>query len=447
MTSFPDDFLWGISTSAYQIEGAAAAGGKGESIWDRFVTREGAIVDGSSGAVATNHYYRYPEDVALMRELGARVYRFSVSWPRWLPEGRGAHSRGGLEFYDRLVDTVLAAGIEPWVCLYHWDLPQALQERGGWQSRDTAYYFADYAERVARHLGDRVRTFLMLNEPNVHALLGHLVGMHAPGVSDLGAYLAAVHHQNLAVGGGIARLRDLDAGLRLGTVVSLQPTLPVGPGGADPREEDVAAAALADAAYNRANLDPLLLGRYPEPLEGFLGDLLRAGDTELLRQRVDVLGVNHYTLQRVRAGEGPLGIEIVPPEAGVEETQMGWRVAPTALERTLLRLKEEYGNPAVVVTENGAAYPDVHGPDGKVNDRARISYFSRYLRAVAAARDAGCDVRGYLAWTLVDNFEWASGYTRKFGVVALDRETLQRTPKASFDYLRRVFAGGDLSLG
>lgn len=444
MPDFPPDFLWGISTSAYQIEGASTVGGKGESIWDRFTSRPGVIADGSTGAVATGHYELYEKDVALMRELGARVYRFSVAWSRWLPRGSGAAAKAGVGFYERLVDALLAAGIEPWVCLYHWDLPQVLQERGGWAWRDCAYYFADYAERVAERLGDRVNSFLMLNEPNVHALLGYLTGTHAPGVSDLGSYLAAVHHQNLAVSLGIERLRSLDPHWRLGTVVSLQPVSAGWPTGARaPREEDVAAAALADAAYNRANLDPLLLGTYPAPVAGFFEHLVREGEPATLRQPIDLLGINHYTSQRVRAGSGPLGLELMPVPTGTPATLMGWAVAPDALRDTLVRLRDEYGNPPVVVTENGAAYRDVPTAGGVV-DHERRSYFERYLTATLGAIAEGCDVRGYLAWTLVDNFEWADGFTRPFGVVSLDRRTLARTPKASFDYLQGVFAGGPL---
>jgi len=441
VSELPDDFAWGVSTSAYQIEGASAAGGKGESIWDRFVRRPGAVVDGTTGDVATDHYSRHGEDVALLRRLGARVYRFSVSWPRWFPDGRGRAARAGVEFYDRLVDELLGAGIEPWVCLYHWDLPQALQELGGWGERDTAHHFADYAEAVARLLGDRVGTFFMLNEPNAHALLGHLAGVHAPGLSDLSTYLAAIHHQNLAVGLGVERLRGARPGLRLGSIVQLQPIEAADAGGG-PTEEDAAAAALADAVYNRCNLDPLLRGGYPEPVAGFFEPLVRSGDEEAMHPGIDLLGVNHYTVERVRAGSGPLGIEIVPPGRGEEVTGAGWRVAPGALERVLLELRDAYGNPAVVVTENGAAYPD-QGPGARADER-RISYLSRYLRAVAAAASAGCDVRGYLAWTLVDNFEWSEGFTRPFGVVALDHRTLKREPRASFDYLTRVFAGGSL---
>lgn len=438
MTDFPPDFLWGVSTSAYQIEGAPSAAGKGESIWDRFAHQPGNIVDGSTGDVATDHYRRFPEDVALLAELGVNAYRLSVSWPRLLPEGRGRIAPGGLEFYDRLLDQLVAAGIRPWVCLYHWDLPQQLQDRGGWTARDTAHYFADYAAVVAERLGDRVDAFLMLNEPNVHALLGHLAGEHAPGLTGLSDFLAAVHHQNLATGEGVARLREL-GDWKLGTVVNLQPIE-----AASDHEDDVAAAALADAAYNRASLDPLLLGRYPAAVAPLMEAAARAGDLETIRQPLDLLGLNHYTLQTVAAGEGPIGIRLVEPPEGSEVTAMGWRVAPEALTRQLLELKERYGNPPVVVTENGAAFPDPEPVRGRVADRRRVDYLRRYLEATAEALRQGCDVRGYFAWTLVDNFEWAYGFTRPFGLVHLDRETLRRTPKDSFRFYQRVVSSNSV---
>jgi len=438
MTDFPSDFTWGVSTSAYQIEGAPAAGGKGESIWDRFAHRPGNVADGSTGDVATDHYHRFPEDVALLAELGVQAYRFSVSWPRLLPEGRGRVAAKGLEFYDRLLDLLVANGVRPWLCLYHWDLPQALQDRGGWTARDTAYYFADYAELVAERLGDRVDTFLMLNEPNVHALLGHLAGQHAPGLSGLSDYLAAVHHQNLAVAAGVERLREMGA-WRLGTVVNLQPIE-----AASDSEDDRAAAALADAAYNRASLDPLFSGAYPAALAPLMEAVVRGDDLQALRRPLDLLGVNHYTVQTVAAGEGPIGLRVVEPPPGSEVTAMGWRVAPEALTRQLLELKERYGNPPVVVTENGAAYPDPPPVRGRVDDRPRVDYLRRYPQATAEAIAQGCDVRGYFVWTLVDNFEWAEGFTQRFGIVHLDRETLRRTPKESFRFYQRVVAGGRL---
>lgn len=432
MTDFPNDFVWGVSTSAYQIEGAHSAGGKGESIWDRFAHRPGAIADGSTGDVATDHLERYAEDVELLAGLGAHAYRFSVSWPRLLPSGRGRPAPAGLDFYDRLIDRLAAEGIEPWLCFYHWDLPQALQDLGGWTNRDTAFWFADYAQMVAERYGDRVPTFMLLNEPNVHALLGHLAGMHAPGLTGISNYLAAVHHQNLAVGEGLLRLRELGS-WQLGTVVNLQPIEP-----ATDREDDQAAAGLADEAYNRASLDPLFLGQYPQLLAPLVEAWLRDGDLETLQQPIDFLGVNHYTVQRVAAGEGPIGLEVVGAAPGDETTAMGWSVAPQAFTRQLLEVKERYGNPPVVVTENGAAFDDPAPEGGRVADPLRVDYLRRYLAALQGALAAGCDVRGYFVWTLVDNFEWAEGFGKRFGLVHLDRRTMQRTPKASYDFYREV---------
>lgn len=432
MTDFPNDFVWGVSTSAYQIEGAHDAGGKSESIWDRFAHQPGSIADGSTGDVATDHLQRYEEDVELLAGLGAHAYRFSVSWPRLLPSGRGRPNPAGMAFYDRLIDRLVAAGVEPWLCFYHWDLPQALQDRGGWTNRDTAYWFADYAQLVAERYGDRVPTFLLLNEPNVHALLGHLAGMHAPGLTGISNYLAAVHHQNLAVGEGLLRLRELGS-WQLGTVVNLQPLEP-----ATRSEDDQAAAGLADEAYNRASLDPLLLGEYPPLLAPLVEAFLRDGDLETLKQPIDFLGMNHYTVQRVAAGDGPIGLEVVGAAPGDETTAMGWSVAPQAFTRQLLEVKERYGNPPVVVTENGAAFDDPAPKGGRVADPRRVDYLRRYLAALRDALAAGCDVRGYFAWTLVDNFEWAEGFSKRFGLVHLDRRTMQRTPKASYDFYREV---------
>lgn len=438
MTHFPNDFLWGVSTSAYQIEGAPTAGGKGESIWDRFSHVAGNVVDGSTGDVATGHLERYEEDVALLAQLGVGAYRLSLSWPRLMPTGRGLLAAAGFDFYDRLLDSLVAAGIAPWVCLYHWDLPQSLQERGGWTDRDTAHWFADYAQVAAERLGDRVHTFVMLNEPNVHALLGHLAGVHAPGLSGLSDFLAAVHHQNLAVGEGVARLRELGS-WPVGTVVNLQPIE-----AASSSEDDLAAAGLADEAYNRACLDPLLLGAYPPLLAPLMEVVAKAGDERTLAQPLDFVGVNHYTVQRVRAGGGPVGVEVLPAPRGVETTAMGWQVAPAAFTRQLLEVKERYGNPPVYVTENGAAYSDPTPQRGAVADPLRVSHLQRYLLALHEALAAGCDVRGYFVWTLVDNFEWADGFTRRFGLVHLDRETLQRTPKGSFHFYAEVVASGSV---
>lgn len=450
MTDFSSDFVWGVSTSAYQIEGAHTAGGRGESIWDRFSHTPGRIADGSTGDVAIDHYNRLDEDVDLLAQLGSGAidgssaqgsrfaYRFSLSWPRLMPEGRGRVAKAGVDFYDRLLDRLAAAGVSPWVCLYHWDLPQALQDRGGWTNRDMAFWFADYAEFVAASFGDRVGTFLMLNEPNVHALLGHMTAIHAPGLEGMGNYLAAVHHQNLAVGQGLLRLREMGA-WKLGTVVNLQPIVPATDG-----EDDVAAASLADQAFNRANLDPLLLGEYPQGLAMLLEMQLRSGDLEIAKQPVDFVGVNHYAVQRVAAGHGPIGVQLLPAPAGAEVTGMGWSVDPQAFTRQLLKLKECYGNPPVVITENGAAFTDPRPVNGRVADRARTDYLRRYIQAMAEAIQAGCNVRGYFVWTLVDNFEWADGFSKRFGLVHLDLETLKRTPKDSFRFYQQLIASNSV---
>lgn len=436
MSPLGDDFVWGVSSSAFQVEGAVTEAGRGESIWDRFTRSPGRIADGSDASVATDHFHRWEEDLELIAGLGVDAYRFSVSWPRVQPDGRGRANRAGLDFYQRLIDELLARGVAPWVCLYHWDLPQALEERGGWTDRDTALYFSDYAQLVTEELADRVSHVFVLNEPNVHAVMGHLLGLHAPGRSDLAEFLAAVHHQNLATGLAVARLREAAPGVALGTILNLQPVEPGASG-----EEHEAAAKLVDAAYNRAVLDPLLLGRYPEALEGMVSPYVRAEDGDTIHAGLDLLGVNHYTRLRVLADpNGPAGLALAPPPGGREVTAMGWEVAPQAFYQQLLELKENYGNPPVVVTENGAAFQDRPGPDGRVEDRERVAYLARYLRALERAVEDGCDVRGYFAWTLVDNFEWAEGFSKRFGLVRLDRETLSRTPKLSYQAYRGIVA-------
>lgn len=440
MTAFPSEFVWGVSTAAYQIEGAVADG-KGASIWDTFAHEPGRIKDGTDGDEACQHLERMDQDLELLARLGVGAYRFSTAWTRLFPEGGGRLRRAGLDIYERLVDGLLERGIAPWLCLYHWDLPQALQDRGGWAYRDTVHYFVDYAGAVAEHLGDRVRHFLMLNEPNVHAVLGHLLGVHAPGVSDFGAFTGALHHQNLATGMGVSRLRDIDASFTLGTVVNLQPVVPAAEG-----EEHQQAAELFDAVWNRATLDPLLLGRYPDATAGLLGELADTDDLRRIHQPLDVLGVNFYSRAWVRASSTSLvGLEPVDPPEGSPTTAMGWEVAPEALTEVLADLRDAYGNPPVVISENGAAYDDVPDADGRVDDVPRARYLTQHLRATREAMEAGCDVRGYFAWTLVDNFEWAEGFSKRFGLVRLDRAHQSRTPKRSFDVYRSVVRGRPLA--
>ncbi len=432
----PAGFRLGVSTSAFQTEGAAA--GRGESVWDRFLAASRLAPE--EWNVATDHLARTHEDLDLAAALGVTAYRFSLSWPRLMPDGRGRPRRDALALYDRMLDEALARGLEPWPCLFHWDLPQALQERGGWRNRDTAYYLADYAEAVAGLLEGRAQRVFVLNEPNVHAVLGHLAGRHAPGLQDLQAFAGAVHHQNLATGLALARFREALVGAEVGTILSLQPLVAAHEG-----EDHEAAAALADAAFNRSFLDPLFGRGYPEPVATLVSELVRDGDLEEIGRGVDVLGVNYYTRLRVVADPAsPAGLSLAGASRGAEATAMGWEVYPRGLEETLRRLRDEYGNPRVVVTECGAAFPDEPGPGGRVEDERRASFVVEHLRAALAALNAGCDLDGFLVWTLVDNLEWADGFGSRFGLVRLEPGTLRRVPKLSYDVFREVAAAGSV---
>ena len=436
--SFPEDFVWGVSTSSYQIEGAWDQGGKGRSIWDTFSHTPGKIKDGSTGDEACDHYHRYGEDIDLMKVLGVNAYRFSTSWPRLFPEGSGRPNRQGRDFYDKLIDDLLEANITPWLCLNHWDLPQALQDKGGWTERDITYWFVDYAAYTAEQYGDRVQHFAMHNEPNVLALVGHLLGVHAPGMQDISAYAASVHHLNLAQGAALARLREMNSGWQLGTVINLQPVHPK-----TDTEEDAQAAALFDAVWNRNFSDPLFKGRYPEQTQGLLDPFIQDGDLEQIQQPLDFFGLNLYSRSLVQADNSLLGMGQAPPPEDAELTDTGWEVFPDALYEQLMELKNDYGNPDIYVTENGAAFPDTLTDEG-VDDPKRIDYYRRYLAAANRALDEGANLKGYFAWTLLDNFEWAEGYTKRFGLVRVDFKTQKRTPKRSFEWFQEVISQGEL---
>jgi beta-glucosidase len=451
MTSAPDlprlpsGFRFGASTAAYQIEGAADEDGRGPSVWDTFCARPGTIADGSSGAVACDHYHRYPEDVGLMKELGIGGYRLSVSWPRIQPEGSGRANPAGLAFYDRLVDTLLEAGVRPMVTLFHWDLPQALEDRGGWLQRDTVERFAEYATLLGMRLGDRVEHWCPVNEPNIVTMLGHALGVHAPGKQLMFDALPVAHHLNLAHGRAAAALRATGA-RSVGTANNHAPVW-----AATDAAEDVNAAALYDVLLNRIFADPMLLGRYPE---GF-ADLMPgpvAEDLAVISAPVDFYGVNYYSPARVADPTSP-----IPPRPGVAlenapfkvveveaypRTAFDWPVVPDGLRELLVGLKTAYGEklPPIYITENGCAYDDKVGVDGKVHDDDRIAYLDAHLRAVAQAVDEGVDVAGYYTWSMLDNFEWAEGYTKRFGLVHVDYDTQQRTPKDSFAWYRDVIA-------
>jgi beta-glucosidase len=424
----PLGFVWGVSTSSYQIEGAVREDGRGPSIWDTYCAQAGRIQNGDTGDVACDHYHRYREDIALMRELGVTAYRFSVAWPRVLPQGRGAVNEAGLAFYDRLIDALLDAGIAPWLCLYHWDLPQALDDLGGWTSRDTAGWFADYAAVIARRYGDRVKHFATFNESSVFSLLGYCLGGQAPGISSQAMLLRTIHHVNLAHGGAIDVLRAHVRDASLGIVHSYQPCLPSGGTPAS-----VAAAEKFGAYWNNAYPDPQLLGHYPLLIADAIAPYQQPGDIARICRPIDWFGLNHYSPLYIQASGNPLGAGFGPMPPGVPRTANDWPMEPHAFRDTILTVHERYGLP-IYVTENGAAGADVLNDRGEVADQPRIDFLKAYTDAMFEAIRKGADVRGYFVWSLLDNFEWGSGYTQRFGITYVDYATQRRTPKASFHW-------------
>jgi beta-glucosidase len=425
----PAGFVFGTSTASYQIEGAATEDGKGPSIWDTFAAEPGRIVDGTSGAVACDHYHRYREDVALMARLGAQGYRFSIAWPRIQPTGSGEVNEPGLAFYDRLVDELLAHDIAPMATLYHWDLPQALEDAGGWLARDTALRFAEYAGIVAERLADRVAHWVPVNEPNVASLLGYALGMHAPGKALMFDALPAAHH--LLLGHGLATQALRSGGAKaVGTANNHAPMWP-----ASDAEGDKAAADLFDTVWNRIFADPMLLGRYPDGFEELMG--ATTDDLAVIAQPLDFYGVNYYNPMCVAAPADPASAMPFDQREipGYPKTDFGWPVVPDGLRELLVLVTERYPDlPPVMITENGCSYNTGPDEDGVVDDQSRIDYLDSHLRAVATAVEQGVDVRGYYCWSLMDNFEWTEGYTQRFGLVHVDYETQVRTPKRSFDW-------------
>jgi beta-glucosidase len=429
-------FVWGAATAAYQIEGAVSEDGRGESIWDRFCAIPGNVRNGESGSVACDFYHRYREDVALMAELGLEAFRFSVAWPRVLPKGRGRVNRAGLDFYDRLVDELLEHGIEPCPTLYHWDLPVALEDGGGWPARATAEAFAEYAGIVADSLGDRVALWTTHNEPHVAAWDGYGYGVHAPGRKSVEDALAAAHHLLLSHGLAAEAIRAAAPAARVGITLNLWPME-----ARSDSAEDLAAAREADGHQNRWFLDPVFRGEYPaDMLEAFAPHAppVRPGDLETIAAPVDFLGVNYYH-REVVAADGS-GRWTVVHQDGSQYTDMGWEVSPHGLRDVLERIWEDYAPPAIYVTENGAAFGDTRAHDGGVHDPERLAYLAAHVKAVRNAAEAGVPVRGYFVWSLFDNFEWAQGYFRRFGLVYVDYPTLERIPKASFYWYRDLIA-------
>ncbi len=437
---FPTAFTWGFGASAYQIEGAAREDGRGRSIWDTFARVPGAIADGQTGDVACDHYHRFGDDVALMAALGARSYRFSVSWPRVLAEGTGPVNEAGLDFYDRLVDALLAAGITPLANLFHWDLPQVLQDEGGFADPRVVGWFADYAALVASRLGDRVSDWMTLNEPAVFAYLGHADGIHAPGLRDWPTALRVVDNQLQAHAAAAAAIRSKVKRARIGIAFDMNQVVP-----ATDSDLDRRAAAQWSAARDAWFLDPLFGRGYPKlglETHGAAGHLAGVKLTEPPATDLDYLGLNYYRRDSVSARSAKAFDFEVGTRPDTEQTQMGWEVAPDGLRDVLLALHREYAPREIVISENGAAYPDTVDADGRVRDEPRVRYLARHVAAAAEALEAGVPLTGYYVWSLLDNYEWSLGYTRRFGVVYVDYETQQRTPKDSAKWFGRLIAAG-----
>jgi beta-glucosidase len=438
MPRFPRDFIWGVSASAYQTEGAVQEDGRGRSIWDTFCGKPGRIADSGNADVACDHYHRYREDVELIHQLGVNAYRFSISWPRVQPTGTGTPNEKGLDFYSRLIDALLARGIEPTVTLFHWDLPQALQDAGGWQERDTVERFGDYAQILARRLGDRVPRWITHNGTFEHHVLGYGAGVHAPGLTlGLNSFPVA-HHLLLSHGRAVQALRaTLQGKTQIGIAQSLETERP-----ADPAK-DQAAVQLMDMFHWGLHVTPLLLGRYPEEFEASVAPSVRDGDLAAIGQPLDFLGINYYNPSYVRCTVpgSPVPFEEAPPPAEFERTATGSPVIPQGLTELLLALRERYAKalPPIILTENGAAFVDNIACDG-VHDPRRVAYLDAHLRALHRALDAGVDVRGYFVWSILDNFEWAEGYRPRFGLVHVDYSTQRRTPKDSFHWYREMIA-------
>jgi beta-glucosidase len=434
-SSSPSDFVWGAATASFQIEGAAHEDGRGESVWDRFCATPGKVRGGDTGEVACDFYHRYPEDVRLMKELGIDAFRFSIAWPRVLPEGRGAVNQAGLDFYDRLVDQLLANEIEPFATLFHWDTPQALEDEGGWRVRSTAEAYVEYAEAVVGRLGDRVRHWITHNEPWVYSWVGNAWGAHAPGRTSEADAVAVAHHLLLSHGLAVEAIRRVSPEARVGITLNLAHIYP-----ATDTPEDEAAAYRRDGEDNRWFLDPIFRGSYPADLldrNELVAPHLRDGDLEAMSAPLDFLGINNYSRFIVAAGaDGP---RIVGnPDA--EHTDMGWEVYPDGLHDVLVRVARDYEPAAIYVTENGAAFPDVRVHDGHVHDVERTAYLDGYIGAVGRAIAAGAPVKGYFVWSLLDNFEWGYGYSKRFGIVYVDFPTLERVPKDSFYWYRDLIA-------
>jgi beta-glucosidase len=445
---FPPDFLWGAATASYQIEGGANEDGRGPSIWDAFSHAPGNVLNGDTGDVACDHYHRWEADVDLMASLGLKAYRLSIAWPRLFPDGGTDLNRRGLDFYRRLIDRLLEKGIQPAVTLYHWDLPQALEDQyGGWTGRETADRFEHYAATAFQALGDRVPMWITLNEPWCSAFLGYWTGVHAPGVRDLTSAVRASHHLLLGHGRAVAAYRSLGLPGQIGITLDLHPHYP-----RTDSDADRAATRRSEAQHDRWFLDPIFGRAYPEDMVGLYRasgvdvGFVEDGDLEVIGSPIDLLGVNYYFRRIVSASDAPLGFSVQQgAEPGMETTDMPWEIFPEGLVDLLARLRRDYPALPTYITENGAAFEDVIGPDGEVDDPRRVRYLRRHLEAAERAIGEGTDLRGYYAWSLMDNFEWGYGYSKRFGIVYVDYPTQRRIPKTSARWYSRVIAANGLT--
>ena len=433
------EFIWGVATSSYQIEGAANEDGRGKSIWDTFCKVPGKVANFDNGDIACDHYHRFKEDLDLMKWMGVKAYRFSVAWPRVIPDGVGRVNEMGLDFYDRLIDSLLEREISPWLTMYHWDLPEALQLRGGWNNREVVEWFGEYGEVLTSRFGDRVKNWMTLNEPFCSAWLGHLYGDMAPGIKDLQTALNVSHNLLMSHGLACQVIRSNVSEANVGIVINVTPAVP-----ATDSQEDGNAAQLADGFDNRWFLDPVFGRSYPADVIDALGASpeIHSGDMKLIAQDLDFLGVNFYSRQTVAADQNskPLPIRSVNRE-NVKKTAMNWEVHPQAFEEILLRISKEYSPKAIYITENGSAWND-EVINGEIIDDERIDYLVRHLDAMRSARDRGAPILGYFAWSFLDNFEWAYGYEKRFGLIYVDYKTQKRTPKKSAFFYRQLLLNG-----
>ena len=442
---FPADFSWGTATASYQVEGAWDEDGKGESVWDRFAHTEGKILNGDTGDVACDQYHRYREDVALMKELGLRGYRFSIAWPRIFPSGKGAINQKGIDYYNRLIDELLANGIRPFPTLYHWDLPQALQDEGGWTNRDIIEHFTTYARTCIDSFGDRVKNWMIFNEPHVFIFTSYLGGMHAPGLRNSTAALTASHVTNLAHASALRAMKAVGSAEAIGTAFSMSASYP-----ASDSAEDAAAAERYHGWNNDWFLRPIMKGEYPDAyvdMDAARAKMdIRPGDMEQLRAPLDFIGVNLYSRTIIAdAGDGRnLGVRAMPGMGTGPRTDFNWEVWPAAIYQQLMRVWKDYGPTPMYVTENGCSYGDRPGPDGRVHDERRVDFYRGYIGQVGRALAEGADLRGYYAWSLMDNFEWASGYSQRFGIIDCDFPTQKRTIKDSGYWYRDLISKGEI---